>query len=443
MDKIQLYLLKKIKKYSSTFENKALKSKYSSIIYFATYSNFIGSYILKKLANVNDNNFFKNLNLIVKDFFFSLNYINCFLYFKKKPKKFDKLIVTWAFRENFDKKGNLVDRYLNKNSGLEKKTLWFVIYMSGKIPKNIGNNIILFCKKEKKSLNIFLLFYFLIRNIKFLLKDFNYFLFSISNHNFLSDVILKKLRPYLHSKLKYVLMQYEGQPFQNNIVAYIKNKSKKIKTIGYIHSPPLALPANFIYKKNSCPDKIILNGKDQIYCFTKILGWKKSSIKLLSSFRFLKSSIKIKKTIYLPLQVRQRSIILQSLNFLEEKNLINIKNFKVRNHPGAFNSSQNLLLIKDIEKLKIKYKNNCFQKNINDYLVFIGNSGGIIEALERGSKVIQIVEFPLFDIYSNKIWPSIIRRKINENIYVYSLKKRGNLIKLGNKEDIRLNMNKL
>ena len=87
MDKIQLYLLKKIKKYSSTFENKALKSKYSSIIYFATYSNFIGSYILKKLANVNDNNFFKNLNLIVKDFFFSLNYINCFLYFKKKTKK--------------------------------------------------------------------------------------------------------------------------------------------------------------------------------------------------------------------------------------------------------------------------------------------------------------------------------------------------------------------
>ena len=315
--------------------------------------------------------------------------------------------------------------------------------MSEKIPKNIDKNIILFCKKEKKSLNFFLLFYFLIRNIKFLLKDFDYFLFSISNHNFFSDVILKKLKPYLHSKLKYVLMQYEGQPFQNNIIAYIKNKSKKIKTIGYIHSPPLALPSNFIYKKNSCPDKIILNGKDQIYCFTKILGWKKSSIKLLPSFRFLKSSIKAKKTIYLPFQVRQRSIILQSLKFLEENNLINIKNFKVRNHPGGFNSSQNLLLIKDIEKLKTKYKNKSFQKNSNDYLVFIGNSGGIIEALERGSKVIQIVEFPLFDIYSNRIWPSIIRRKINEHIYMYSLKKKGNLIKLGNKKDVILNMNKL
>ena len=87
MDKIQFYLLKKIKKYSSIIEKKAFRSKYSSIIYFATYSNFIGSYILKKLVNLNDNNFFKNLNLIVKDFFFSLNYINCFLYFKKKNKK--------------------------------------------------------------------------------------------------------------------------------------------------------------------------------------------------------------------------------------------------------------------------------------------------------------------------------------------------------------------
>ena len=443
MDKEQIYLLKKIKKYFSKFESRIFKPKFNSIFYFATYSNFIGSYLIKKIEKIRDKKFFSNLNLIFKDFFFSLNYMNSYLLFNDTPEKFDKLIITWAFSENFDNKGNLIDRYLNKNSGLEKNTLWFVIYMDPKIPKNIGENVILFCKQEKKIFNVFFLFGFLIKNIKYLLKDLNYFLFSISNHNFLSDVILEKLKPFLNPKLKYVLLPYEGQPFQNNIVTYLKKKQYKIKTIGYIHSPPLAFPSNFIYKKNSSPDRIILNGKDQVYCFNKILGWKKSSIKLLPSFRFLKSSVKVKKIIYLPLQVRQRLIVLNSLKYLIENNLININNFKIRNHPGGLYSKQNLLLIHDIEKLKIKYKNYSFQKTKQDFLIFIGNSGGIIEALERGSKVIQIAEFPLFEIYSDRIWPSVIRKKINKNIYIYSLKKKGNLIKLGKNKKAMFNFNNL
>ena len=142
----------------------------------------------------------------------------------------------------------------------------------------------------------------------------------------------------------------------------------------------------------------------------------------------MKSSVKVKKIIYLPLQVRQRLIVLNSLKYLIENNLININNFKIRNHPGGLYSKQNLLLIHDIEKLKIKYKNYSFQKTKQDFLIFIGNSGGIIEALERGSKVIQIAEFPLFEIYSDRIWPSII--SINENIYIYSLKKKA-IYKIG------------
>ena len=443
MEKKQIYLLKKIKKYFLKFEARDFRPKHNSIFYLATYSNFIGSHILKKLAHVPDNNFFLNLKLVLKDFVFSLNYINNSLHYNNVSKKFNKLIITWAFNENFDLKGNLIDRYFNKNSNLEKNTLWFVIYMSEKIPKKIGKNIILFHKNKEISLNVYLIICFFFRSIKYLFKDLNYFLFSISNHNFFSEMLLKKLKPFLDTKLKYVIMPYEGQPFQNNIITYLKKKKYNTKSIGYIHSPPLALPSNFIYKKNSCPDKIILNGKDQIYCFTKFLGWQKSKIKLLPSFRFLRSSTKATKIIYLPLQVRQRGVILKSLKYLVKNKFINIKNFKVRNHPGGLNSIQNLLLIDDIEKLKVSYDFYNLKKTKHDFLIFIGNSGGIIEALERGSKVVQIVEFPLFDIYSNKIWPSIIRKKINENIFVYSLRKKGNLIKLGNKKKIEFNFDNL
>ena len=87
-----------------------------------------------------------------------------------------------------------------------------------------------------------------------------------------------------------------------------------------------------------------------------------------------------------------------------------------------------------ISSMKNDYKNEKKIKKKN-YLIFIGNSGSIVEYLERGSIVIQICDYPLFDIYTNNIWPSIISKKISENIYVYKLKKKGNLIKFGNKKN--------
>ncbi len=439
MDKIQLNLLSKIRKYFLIRNNYNYKPKYDSIFYLASYSNFIGSYVLKKIANVQNNNFLKNLIIILKDIIFSLKHMNHSIYFNDIPAKYEKLIVTWAFKDNFDKKGNLIDRYLNIKSDKLNNTIWFVVYMSEKIPKKVGKNIILFTRNEKISLNFFKFFKFLISNFIFVFKDLNYFLCSVSNYNFFSIQILNKLKPFFTPELKYLLMPYEGQPFQNNIIAFLKNKKIKTQIIGYIHSPPLALPSNFIYKSFS-PDKIILNGKDQIHCFTKLLGWKKSKIRLLPSFRFLKSVTKVKNIIYLPFAVREPQIILRSLEYLTKNDYINIKNFKAKNHPASFNSKKNLILIETIQKLKKNNKINKFKKIKGDYLIFIGNSGGIIEALERGSKVIQIVEFPLFDIYSSKIWPSIMRKKINENIYLYSLRKKGNLIKLGNKKNTTTNL---
>ena len=441
MDRKQIHLLLNIRKYFSNFKSSNYEPQYDSLFYLATYSNFIGSYILRKLARTKSLSFFNNFSIVIKDIFFSLNYLNFSLSKKKIQNDYNQIIVTWAFENNFDKRGNLIDRYLNISSNKLKKTLWFVIYMSEKLPKKFNNNIILLKKNNKKSLNFFAIFKFIFKNVKFIFKNFFYFLSSISNYNFFSFTLISNLKVFLNSKIKYLIMPYEAQPFQNNIIAFLKNHHYKIKTIGYIHSPPLALPSNFVYKSFS-PDKIILNGKDQIYCFSKILGWKKSKIKLLPSLRFLKTKKNIVKTIYLPLSIRNPKIVLKSLNFLIENNYIDIKNYLIKNHPAAFKSTKNLKLKKSIEKLKENLKKNNEKIN-SKYLIFIGSSGGIIEALERGSKVIQIVEFPLFDIYSNRIWPSIIRRKVNENIYIYSLRKKGNLIKLGNKKNVRLNMNNL
>ena len=112
--------------------------------------------------------------------------------------------------------------------------------------------------------------------------------------------------------------------------------------------------------------------------------------------------------------------------------MINIQEYETRNHPAS-KSKVNLELIHKINKLKNIYTNNSSNFKYKNYLIFIGSSGAIIEALERGEKVLQIVELPLFDLYSEKLWPSISTKKICKNVYLYKLKKKGNLIKLGNK----------
>tara|TARA_B100000959_G_scaffold268483_1_gene313230 strand:- start:116 stop:730 length:615 start_codon:yes stop_codon:yes gene_type:complete len=194
------------------------------------------------------------------------------------------------------------------------------------------------------------------------------------------------------------------------------------------------MPSNFIFK-SGCPHKIILNGNDQIYCFTKLLGWKRSSIKLLPSFRFSKSNKKVKNTIFLPLTIRDAKGVVDRLKILDEKNVINIKKFKIKNHPAALNSKKNAYVIKKIKSLMHNLDKKKKPNIKENFLIFIGASGAIIEALERGSEVIQICETPLFDVYSSKIWSSIKTKKIEKNIYTYKLKKRGNLIKLGNKKN--------
>ena len=234
----------------------------------------------------------------------------------------------------------------------------------------------------------------------------------------------------VNKSTKSVLFTYEAQPFQNKIIQFLK--SKKIKTLGYIHSPPLALPTNFVKKKYS-PTKIFVNGIDQKRCFTK-LGWKKKEIKIIPSTRFLNIKKNFSKQIFFPISIKSISEILKNLEYLIVNLKLDINQYKIRNHPAAENSSIHRNLKFKIDDLKKKYNRYSFKKSeLKNFSIFIGSSGSIIEALERGCRVIQIAEVPILDFYSNYFWESIIVKKVNNNIFTYSLSKKKNLIHLGNK----------
>ena len=263
---------------------------------------------------------------------------------------------------------------------------------------------------------------------------------SISNHNFFANIFLNEIKSLIRPKVKLILIAYEGQTFQNGLIRFISKKFKNIRTVGYVHSPPMAVPSNFVFKESS-PDKIILSGIDQIYCFTKYLGWKKSKIIFLPSFRFNKLNLGVNSKIYLPLSISNKERVFKSLKILHEKKYFNLKKAEIKSHPASVNTKNKNKFIKELKKIinsLSTYPASIFKNNT---LVFLGVSGAIVDSLESGFKVIQISDDPILDIYSKNLWPTLVRERLHENIFSYRLKKKQNLIKLGNSSNNLKNFN--
>jgi len=420
-------LKKKIKKYNSI----KFSPDFDLPIYFSSYYKGVGLEYCRKLF-AHKSNFFVFLINTLKDFLYCLNYTNLKVVNLNKIKS-KKIILTWGKKKQFNQDGSFNDIYFNINSKKEKDLQWIVVYIDEELPKKINKNILLIKTINKKNINFLTLIKFFFSKLKFIFKDLNYFLFLISNHNFFSLQLLKILTKILTNNTKFFLMPYEAQPFQNRIIKYLNKK--KIKSIGYIHSPPQALPINFIKKTNS-PSDLFLNSKDQKNCFIK-LGWKKNQLHLAESTRFLNNKKNFSNKIFLPISIKSFDVILNSLNFLFLNSNLNNQMFKIQNHPTTGRSFLHLRLIKEINNLLVRNKkqNNLkFSKyEFKNCSIFIGATGAIAEALERGVEVVHICEIPAMDMYNNFFWKNLIISRVSENIFIYKIKKKSDMIMLGKK----------
>ena len=414
------------KKYLIKYSGKKYGSEGNTNFYLASYTKSIGYYLLKKIFNIKNKNPFENFICIISDIYFGINYSIKIIKPKNFENSFSKIILSWGFKKDFNTKGNFYDKYFNTNSSNQKKILWLILYLDEDLPKKIQSNLVLFKVKGNKIFNIFSWLSFLFSNLPKILKGFDFFLVNISSFSFLSKKIINSLRNILAKNYKEVIFPYEGQPFQNEIIRFFKNRGEKVLITGYIHSPPLAVPTNFIHKQFS-PDRIFLNGKDQLFCFEKNLGWQKKKLHYIPSLRFKKSKFKKEKKIFIPYIVKRHDDVLSMIEYIHTKKS-NLNNHIIQNHPSARNSKSNLKLISKMQN--ILNKKSSLKKNLYD-LIFIGNSGGISELLEKGFKVLHICEDPEFESYQSEIWKSIKTTKISKNIFSYKLKNKGNLIKFG------------
>ena len=368
--------------------------------------------------------------LVLKDFLLSFYEFKFLQINFAKKIKYKNIIICWSKFNDFSKNGSFNDPYFNTNSNLNRNCIWFLIHMDDKIPKKISNNIILI-KKISRKFNYKKLILFLL-NIKKLTINIISTIHIQSLQTKIAYAIFDKFKGLLTNNLKKILMPYEGQPFQNLIIKKTEKFSKNIKTIGFVHNFPPALPTSLIYRDGS-PKKIIVNNINQKKILKTYLSWSQKNILLRESARFIKKNKDMSGKIFLPGYIKSINFIISNLEILLLSHYdLNIQNFEIRNHPQKFKSKIHIDAVNKIKELfkKKTLKNNTNKKNIS---IFIGSTGAIMEALEYGCSTIHIAEDPVLQVYGQLLYPNIKTKIINQNIYHYSLSGSDKIINLGKK----------
>ena len=436
IEKEQLRLTQYVRLYLKNIKKENISQLKSVFCYFSIWTPSPGLYKIRLLKR----NILQNLKL----FFSTLKGIvaiarqsSFIIVSKNNKKKITKLVVTWAYKNNFLSNGSLQDRFFNTNSRNLKETMWYVIYMDNEIPKKLDDNIILLVNKK------FFFKYDLIYLLKVILKNilYNNFSFkkiyhSLSSNITISDLIVDSIKKEIEfKKISKLIVPYEAQPFQRNLINDIKKKNQKIITIGYIHD---IMPLPIYYSPlEGLPDILLVHSLDQKKYLINYLKWPKKRIKIISSMRFLKERKNLDGKIFLPHTIVNSKLILEKFeNFLIKSKKKSIQKLNIKIHPTSVNIKTQLKLKLQFETIMKKYKDRFSKNKKSKLAIVVGLTSSVVEILENNIKVIHICSEPLFERYSSLFWPSIKVKNLDEKIYLYTIFKKGNALKLGNKSNL-------
>ena len=433
---------KKILSFLKLLKSKGIDTGLSSLCYFSASEMEPGHhFFIKKFINSSYN--YKYIIFYLKQFFSIHNAYNFILSTNKNFNQ-KKMYITWGYKKDFDSKGNIKDQYFKINS-YNKNILWVVFYMDKKLPNKISENIILISNLQSKNrlryfLSIFYLFKILFEK-KFKLKKIFH---ELSYSSLLAKNIHHKLKLMINpKKIKKIFMPYEGQPFQNFIPAQLKKINNKIKICGYVsHNLPHSF--DMIYR-NGSPDILFLQSKDQVYHFSKNLGWNRNKLKLIDSLRHQKVNKKIlSNRIFFPNYLHDAKNLSKNFNYyLSTRQDYSVPKLKINIHPRSYDSNLQNLLKKKFEEI-IKKNKKKFAKNLKENISFvIGLTSTPVYLLAHKVKVIHIVNNNFFHSYDKKYWPSLKTKKINDYIFEYSIKKNKKILNLKKKNKSNLLLNYL
>jgi len=106
--------------------------------------------------------------------------------------------------------------------------------------------------------------------------------------------------------------------------------------------------------------------------------------------------------------------------------------FEIRIHPEKINDSVHKKFKRELLKIIENNKDKFINNKKNKISIFFGFTSAIIEALERGVKVVQISSEPILETYTPLFVNKIKCKKISQFVYEYDLVKKNSLIKMTN-----------
>ncbi len=406
---------------------------YNPNYFLTSWGEGIGYLNIKKFSK-NDISLVEKYKIIFKEFFLiyrdNLEYKN-----KTNLKNYKNLVMSYFFSENLKKNGSYDDRYFSMNTDSDKKTLWILIPLSESNQKyKTKKNVIVL---ERKNINFYKNLFF---SFNMFLKNFFSIFFlqtdkiKFKNTNFsenLSEIISNIV---IENKIKNFIFPYESQPHQHYLTQNLKQQKIKLKVIGYMHTVIPSLPLDYI-KRPGHPDLVYVNGLSQKKILCQKLGWKKSEVKNVTSFRYKKKiSFSFNKNIFLPYFLEDENKVFkffQKLIFSKGKGFF--PKLKIRNHPAMKNSKKHIQLVNKLDKF-LRQNKTFFSdtKTNNKFFICFGSTAAVTEGLERGYKVFHICCDPVLEKFDKYYWKEIKTFNINSNTFEYKLKTKGNLIKLSN-----------
>ena len=401
--------------------------------YFALYDNGDGcEFIKNKIYKFKK----KKIKKILLESINILNKSNLKIYSNNQDKKyFNNLIITWGNNASFFSDGSFYDKYFSTNSLEYQNTYWIIISNRKIKNKKINDNIaIIYPDKDLLNYFNFLKIFFLN-----LYNSFFGFRKKIIDQDFIfakkiNDFILKKKNL---SKIKKLLMPYEGQAFQKRIFFKQKSKNKNLTTYGFDHSAPHSLATQLYYTEGS-PDKLLVSGANVKKIYSKNYNWPSKKIELVFPARYknFNKNDFINK-MFLPHEFSRSDRIIDSLDFfLKNSKNKSIKNFSVNIHPIKKDVKRHIDLKKKIENVKKKYKEKFYKNSNQNMTIAVGFTTTPIVALEYNLSVLHICPNPDFDVYSDYFWPDIKVQRINKYCFMYNLKKFGSYLNFKNKNNI-------
>ena len=436
----QVLLLDYAKKYLKKIESSKVQSHLSSLCYLNSWAKIPGYAKLNFQLN-GWLYLFSFFGILVKNFLSIASHTNYIkLDNKKLDNDFDILVVSWSFKKNFQSDGSFDDRYFKENSKNLPKSHWILVSMDGYVPQNLNNNITII--KQKKSIfkyDFFSFFWVVLKiiiNCKFSPRRiFHNLYFSSYFAKIVSSIIKTELKK---ANYKTILLPYEAQPFQNTLIFEAKNVNNKITTIGYLHSLLSPFPSDYIYRSGA-PDFLLVHGESQIEILKSKLNWPKNKLILIESLRYrLHEKRSLSKKIFLSYSNLNKSILIKTFTKLLINSSANsLPKLEVQNHPAKLSSKEHLNLKIKLEKIMNIYKDRFLNTSSNGNIsIFFGATAAIFEALEKGIDVIHICSNPVFESFSEKIWPNLKVIQLNEFTFSYKLVLSGKYINFSKEKKI-------